>query len=86
MDFVASIVGYIVITVFAIYFVLNGIKILENGGVIVSYFGFGIMYVPKENEYTFKMANKGRKTEGRHWFITAPTWFNKNIWNIGGVK
>lgn len=49
-----------------------------------SFFGFGIIICRSESAK--KRGNKVRKTEGKTVFITAPYWFNRYVWNIGGAK
>ena len=51
---------------------------------ILTVFGFGIVKA-KDDEH-IKLFNKLRKTKDKRWFIEAPVWFNRTIYNFGVVK
>lgn len=56
---------------------------IGDGAVIITVFGFGLV-LTKVDSFGYQQCNKMRKTENRQVFITAPMWFNKHVWNIGG--
>lgn len=51
----------------------------------VTVFGFGLMKAKPDTVF-YRNINKLRDTEGQIWFVIAPTWFNRYIWNIGGIR
>lgn len=78
-------VGYIVLFAIAGALVVLAFDIDNNDHMFVfTFLGFGIIVV-KSEQFKAK-ANKWRQTSGRTVFINAPQWFNKYVWNIGGIK
>jgi hypothetical protein len=51
---------------------------------IYTLLGFGVV-VAHSNESKEKI-NRWRGTTGRRTFVSAPEWFNRYIWNVGGIK
>ena len=85
IEAIALVIGYGVLIVIAGVFVLLAFDIDNNDHMFVfTFLQFGII-VAKSEQFKQK-ANKWRLTSNRTVFITAPQWFNKHVWNIGGIK
>jgi hypothetical protein len=87
MDMIAMVIGYVAIVVGILFalIILIDFSFTSNGW-CVTFGGFGIMWV-KDKTVRENVAKIRQHTNyDRAFYITAPTWFNRNVWNIGGSK
>lgn len=78
LNFVAMIIGY-----FFILYLCFSIHLREEH-ITFLFLGFGFVYAETEDMRNF--LNSLRKTRNKKFFLTAPVWFNRHVWNIGGIK
>lgn len=93
---IALTIGYFVIALFVWWFILCCVvysKDEDDDYVLFTIFGFGFIRIPHTNKKLINNINKVKSAKAISWktdnyvfFVNAPTWFNKYIWNIGGVK
>lgn len=53
---------------------------------LFSFFGFGVIVAKSEKLKSNLAKVRGSKNANRKLYVTAPIWFNKYVFNIGGVK
>lgn len=53
----------------------------KTAGFIFTVFKFGFVYAKPNTRLHFNL-NKIRETEGQQWFMSAPEWFNKHVFNV----
>jgi len=57
----------------------------EGDGFICTVLGIGFIYA-KDDTILNSNCNRLRNTQGKNLFINAPAWFNRYVYNVGGVK
>lgn len=87
MDIIAIMIGYVTIVagILLALIMLIDFSFTSNGWV-VTFDGFGIMYAKDKTVRKNIAKSRLHKNYNRAWYVVAPRWFNKNIWNIGGSK
>ena len=86
-----TIIGVLVVSLITVWVVaeycevgpINGVS--GPDGYICKILGFGVIYSKHETVLNENL-NQLRKTKNQQWFFTAPSWFNRCIYNVGGVK
>ncbi len=83
---VATYVGYVVLSLIALIIVLYilafAIEVKNNENYFCfSIFRFGLLYAKKED--IAKQCNDLTKSNNKRWFVAAPMWFNKYVYNFG---
>lgn len=87
LDLLVYFLGYCVLGAIAtfLFFLCLSFGFKKDSHVLFTIFGFGLIYT-YDNSEAKKILNLINKSENKNWFITAPKWFNKHVWNIGGAK
>ena len=89
---VATYVGYVVLSLVALialcYIIAFLIDVIEftntENYFCFKIFGFGLLYAKKED--IAKQCNALTKSNNKRWFVAAPMWFNKYVYNFGIKK
>jgi len=89
---VATYVGYVVLSLvtliaacYIIAFLIDVIEFKNNENYFCfAIFRFGLLYAKKED--IAKQCNDLTKSNNKRWFVAAPMWFNKHVYNFGIKK
>lgn len=81
---IAMYMGYIVLGMLAVYALTKIIDFDVNKQYMYgSIFGFGLVYVRNADGAASISKLKKRDIGNERWFIDAPEWFNRNVYNFG---
>jgi hypothetical protein len=84
LDMFIYFVGFCTISVIFVTLIFLSIKFgfKKDSYLLFTIFDFGLIYT-YDNSASKEKLNLINKSEDKNWFITAPKWFNKYVWNFG---